>query len=236
VVAASNTRDLGGLRATGRDRVRSGLWYRGSAAGMGELHAQRRLRTVLDLRSAQEIERNPLNVPGAEIRVRPIEVSRDVLRSSYGPQPSHYLAYYRQLTGPALMVAAELVSLLGQARQVPVAVCCAAGKDRTAVVCALTLRAIGVRIADIAADHELTFRLLRSAGPGAAAEWARSQDPALIDRRIVTTAQTMHNLLTGLDKTHGDLAELLIARGLGRSALSSARATIITSDIDRAVP
>jgi len=231
VERSTNARDLGWLRAGAHGWVRAGLWYRCAAAGVPGLLAQRRLRTVIDLRSPQESLQAPLSA-GLDVCSRPIEVSRRALRVTDQPQPAHYLAYYRQLASIAAEVAAELLGVLAEADRLPVAVCCTLGKDRTSVVCGLALRALGVRLRDIAADHHLTSRLLRSSDLLAGTEWAAALSPQALDRRLAAAPGAMRALIKEVEAAHGSAARALMTTSLRQSVLDRARLAVVVNRLD----
>jgi protein-tyrosine phosphatase len=220
---AVNTRDLGGLRGPAGRRVRPGLLFRGSAAAIGPLAARHGLRTVLDLRQESEFsgEHRPA---GPDVMVRPVVCDRTVIKTSARPQPSDYLAYYRRMVRVAAPVAVELLDVLAQASRLPVLVCCSVGKDRTSVVCALTLRALGVRLADVVRDHALSGRLLRRDVPAARTiACLRRLDRGELAARTSVVGWTIGRSLVEVERAHGSTSRLLAEHGLTRSTVESAR-------------
>ncbi|MFF5438596.1 tyrosine-protein phosphatase [Streptomyces achromogenes] len=227
VPGAPNTRDLAGLRDGTGLRLRPGLLYRGACAAIGPLADHAALRVVLDLRDRRE---RAGTCPPREVTVlsRPLVADRSVLRSAGTPQPSHYLAYYHRLALPAAPTAAELVGILAQPERLPLLVCCSAGKDRTSVVCALALRALGIRLADLARDHALTGRLYRR-DPATARQlpWARGLEPRELAVRTTTPGHTLRTLLSDLERQHGSVRSLLTAHGLRPDTLRRARHVVL---------
>jgi len=167
-----NFRDFGGYSTRNGDRIRRGLLYRSghhgeaTAADIVRLDALA-IRFQADLRRPDERERQVA-------RWQP----RDVLTSDEGreTQAPHMnfltraqasaedaegwmVEYYR--TAPFRPHHVDLFSgwfdhLAGLETGEAALVNCAAGKDRTGIVCALTKHVLGVSDADIFADYELT--------------------------------------------------------------------------------
>jgi protein tyrosine/serine phosphatase len=104
---------------------------------------------------------------------------------------------------------------------------CAAGKDRTGVVCALTLAVAGVGHDDIVADYALSAEAIGgvvarlSASPTYAEDMAR-RDPATHTPR----AETMDRVLTLLDERWGGAVGWLTAHGFGAEEQAALRARL----------
>ncbi|MFF2807137.1 tyrosine-protein phosphatase [Streptomyces sp. NPDC058000] len=227
VPGAPNTRDLAGLRAGSGLCVRPGLMYRGAGAAVGPLIDHAGLRVVVDLRDGRETAGGD-PPPDVTVLSRPLVADRSVIKAGGTPQPSHYLAYYRQLARLAAPTAAELVGVLAEPEHLPLMVCCSAGKDRTSVVCALALRAVGVRLADLARDHALTGRLFRR-DPAATRllPWARGLAPRELAARTATPGHTLRTLLSGLEHEHGSVRRFLMDHGLRPDTVRRARHVVL---------
>jgi protein tyrosine/serine phosphatase len=183
---AVNVRDLGGLATPSGGRTVSGRLLRGdnlqelSAADVARLVDDIGLTTVVDLRSTTELRAEgpaPLQAVGGvrhvHLPVLPEQGSatdmvadalltrEDADRSRYPADPvtGHYLGYLEDRPDQVVAAVRTIASSEG-----PVLVHCAAGKDRTGVVVAVALSAVGVRqeaiIADYAATGERTGALL----------------------------------------------------------------------------
>lgn len=183
---AVNVRDLGGLATSNGRQTAGGRVLRGdnlqdlSAADVAHLVDDIGLTTVVDLRSTAELKAEgpaPLQATGSIRHVHlPIlpeegaatDVAADVLltrvhadRSRYPADPvtGHYLGYLEDRPDQVVAAVRTIATADG-----PVLVHCAAGKDRTGVVVALALSAVGVReeavVADYAATGERTGPLL----------------------------------------------------------------------------
>ncbi|TDC82105.1 tyrosine-protein phosphatase [Actinomadura sp. 7K507] len=186
---AVNVRDLGGLptadgRTTRRARVlRSDNLQDLSVADVRLLLDDYGLKNVIDLRSDAEVR---LEGPGPLARVpsvtvhqlslfpeggRHTDVAADTVdvgkalpwqeRPADGPQPDratgHYLGYLND-RGDSIVAALRVMTRTDGASLVH----CAAGKDRTGVVCALALDVAGVTREAIVADYAQTGERLEA--------------------------------------------------------------------------
>ncbi|WP_416969847.1 tyrosine-protein phosphatase [Streptomyces sp. 4F14] len=230
-----NVRDLGGLRGPGGGYFRRGLLLRGPAPSPDTAPALGGLgiRTIVDLRLEEERRQylGPEST-GATVLSRPVAGDMSRIRGNVRPLPSDYLANYRDMLARAAPVAAEIVDLLAAGAQVPVYVCCAMGKDRTGVISALVLRALGVRTADVARDYALTaraYRALRSHDPRP--NWTREDSLAQLRLRTATPAATMRALVAGIEADHGSVARLLLLHGLREETLRRTVADAFTHPV-----
>jgi protein-tyrosine phosphatase len=227
---AVNTRDLGGLRGPGNGYVRPGLLYRGSAGAIEPLVRRRGLRTVVDLRSESESGDGRGRSAGLDVLARPVVGDRAVIKQHGDPRPSDYLAYYRQLVPLAVPIAVDLIDVLADPARLPVLVCCSVGKDRTSVVCALGLRAIGIRLADVVRDHALSSRLLHRDGCAARnVAWARKLTRREFDVRTTVVGWTIGRLLMEVERTYGSTVGLLATHGLEPSTVTTVRDVLLGS-------
>jgi protein-tyrosine phosphatase len=183
---AVNVRDVGGLTTRNGGQTVSGRLLRGdnlqelSAADVARLVDDIGLTTVVDLRSTAELQAEgpaPLQAVGSvrhvhlpvlpeqgsatDMAANALLTRKDADRSRYPADrvTGHYLGYLEDRPDQVVAAVRTIASSRG-----PVLVHCAAGKDRTGVVVALALSAVGVRpdaiVADYAATGERTGALL----------------------------------------------------------------------------
>lgn len=168
-----NFRDVGGLSAGDRSRVRNGILYRseGPASFFDDHRAELGtlgFRSVCDLRSQRERETAPNDWCGPDCRLLNLEMNTDLraqgmdMWDSLRADPSVNNARramtesYREMPGALLPhIPALTRALLGG--EVPMMVHCSAGKDRTGVTVALLLSLVGVSRADILADYAKSY-------------------------------------------------------------------------------
>jgi len=118
---------------------------------------------------------------------------------------------------------ARCLRLLADERALPLAFHCAAGKDRTGVLAALTLSLLGVADDDVADDYArsagLVVPLLRGRrdddGPPPA--WELNPSPA----------EAMHLFLAELRQRYGSVADYAERAGVGAAQLDALRAALL---------
>jgi protein tyrosine/serine phosphatase len=163
---AFNVRDLGGLPAGGHVTARN-VVYRGDSlddvtpSDIEFLTGHVGLRTVVDLRGPEEsrAERGWMSHAGIRYQRIPLfdltgEATAGVRRAMATDVP----AAYREMLALAAPAVAEVVSVVAGVRSAggPALVHCAAGKDRTGIVVAVLLAAVGVDDEAIVADYLAT--------------------------------------------------------------------------------
>ncbi|HVE74813.1 MAG TPA: tyrosine-protein phosphatase [Mycobacteriales bacterium] len=192
---AVNARDLGGLPTADGGQTARGVVIRAdNLQGLSERDVDRlvhelRVDTVVDLRTPAEVAHEgpgPLrSVPAVRhvelnlipnwdpMDVRAERVIPDEERAQRDVSP-HYLGYLHEAPGAVIGALRALVDGEGAAL-----VHCAAGKDRTGVVCALALSLVGVSRDDVVEDYLLTVERIEAirdrlaASPTYAEEMAR---------------------------------------------------------------
>lgn len=163
---ARNFRDLGGLRTVDGLTVRQGLVFRADAPhALTEPDLARctelGLRTAFDLRSPREreAERSRLTaLPGIRIVEVPLlSESRPDVDPAEGGE-AFLLAIYRKLLTESAATIGRILTEMAAHGSLPAVFHCSAGKDRTGVVGAVLLLALGVDLEDVLDDYELTSR------------------------------------------------------------------------------
>ena len=166
-----NFRDFGGY-AAGARRLKAGLLYRSghparaTDADLARL-AELGLAVIVDLRRANEREREPARWSGFPARIIENDLGQESLEEwsdfiarsdlSEASFRNYMLDYYRKAPFQSRHI--DLYARYFQAlaeTSGPVLVHCAAGKDRTGILCALTHHLAGVSEADIFEDFLAT--------------------------------------------------------------------------------
>jgi protein-tyrosine phosphatase len=159
---ASNFRDLGGYPTVDGRIVRRGLVYRS-----GALHALTgsdvdRLRSVdlrvaFDLRSEAERVAEPTSAPF--VRVVGVPLTRSASARSfteYADGEAYLRDRYHEIVFELAEVVGSVLRAVAHDDCLPAVIHCAAGKDRTGVVAAVLLLALGVDDETVVADYALT--------------------------------------------------------------------------------
>jgi protein-tyrosine phosphatase len=139
------------------------------------------------------------------------------------PAVRSYLGYLGQ-RGDNVVEALRAIARAGDGAAV---VHCAAGKDRTGVVCALTLAVAGVPHEEIVADYAMTADVIEALVAKLAASPTYAED--MIARDVAShtpRAETMDRVLTLLDERHGGPAGWLDAHGFGAREQAALRARL----------
>lgn len=236
---AYNWRDLGGLPTTDGLRTRPGCLFRSDTLQeMGEVDARRLaeeigLRTVVDLRLSGEVAREgrgalefqesvrhlgvplisvDLSVPGTAVPLITAEM-----------HIPHYVGFL-DVSAEKFRVIAEALAQDG----LPAVVHCAAGKDRTGVVIAVLLDAVGVERAAIIDDYVRT----RETYPQVHArletldsyrDYINLQPPEVMDAR----PETIGGFLDGLAENYGSGANFLRSVGVSDETIAALRAGLV---------
>jgi protein-tyrosine phosphatase len=223
---AANARDLGGLALTGGGTTAPGVLLRSdnlqglTGADVRRLVEDVGVRVVVDLRTGIEVELEgpgPLLVDGrASVRHRSLfpetgahtDVDADVFpwqarrhdgADAETPAVRSYLGYLRDRPDSIVAALRDVASAPGAAL-----VHCAAGKDRTGVVCALALAVAGATREAIVADYMATGERIE---PLMARLLASPTYAADLDERPMNAhaprAETMERVLDLLDERDG---------------------------------
>jgi protein-tyrosine phosphatase len=156
-----NFRDLGGIAVAAGERTRGGVLYRGDAPRAGDpapAGVAWPPATVIDLRSAAEAGgEHPLAGPETEVHSIPLMAEAGIERLVEDPPEldDGLASLYRRTlahVGPQFASVARLIA----ASEGPTLVHCTAGKDRTGLVAAVLLTALGAAREDVVADYVRT--------------------------------------------------------------------------------
>jgi protein-tyrosine phosphatase len=232
-----NVRDLGGHVTEDGRTTRFGAVVRAdsvrhlTAVGWRAL-VDYGVRTIVDLRRHDELERDPpLDVPVDVVHV-PLETPEDELRirtawRQEGDDEGGILAAYVLMTELLAPNFARAVEAVAEARDGGVVVHCFAGKDRTGLMCAMLLRLSGVGVEDVAADYGVSGENFRPITDPWAAAAPDARERALRLRIGASPPQVMADVLAGLEQRHGDIRGYLLAAGASPPALDRARARLL---------
>ncbi|WKU02071.1 tyrosine-protein phosphatase [Micromonospora soli] len=228
--ALFNFRDVGGLTGHDRRTVRRGRLYRSDSLHRIDETDQAAftalgIRTVVDLRRPTEVARDG-RVPAYDgLAYRHIHPEhQDWAEQRYEPGTSlaRYLAdRYADLARTGTAGLAEAVGLIADSANAPVVVHCVAGKDRTGIVCGLTLAVLGVADVDIAADYALSTEASERFSA-----WVRATTPEaeeLPPPFLASPAEAMMLFLTELRAGYGSVEGYLRHAGVTEAQLDALR-------------
>lgn len=150
-----NLRDVGAAHPS----LAKGMLLRSDAPLPGDVHSGYDVawppRTVIDLRDPAERDAEHPLVDVAEIAELPVMGGKAYDPAAHSASFDLTSIYTSMLSPPAARLLAQAVDTIARSSE-PVLVHCAAGKDRTGAVVALTLRLLGIDRSEIVADYLLT--------------------------------------------------------------------------------
>jgi protein-tyrosine phosphatase len=224
-----NIRDVGGLPMRDGRTTRRGVLLRSASlryctpSDIAHLVDEFGLRLVIDLRTQRERELAVSPVAFAEAGVETAGLSfipeegRELPETEDDVDPliHIYLGYLRDRAGNVVTAVRRL------AAAGPTLVHCAAGKDRTGVLVALVLDAVGVERDAVVADYALSGERIEALFR----RWtAASGDPMPEDLTPhLPRAEAMAAVLAHLDAEHGGAAGWLRANGMEEDSLTLLR-------------
>lgn len=237
--ACFNFRDIGGYETVEGRRVKSGVVYRSDSlhrltSADLKIAAEVGVRTVIDMRSSGDVERDGgcalgdavayHHLPWYEDHTRPFEPSKP------GDPTPDLARTYLDLTAACKDAVAAVFHALAEEEQA-IVFHCVAGKDRTGIVAALLLSALGVPDASIAEDYQLT--------DGAAARlraWADVHAPEVVIEMEATPdwvfrahASTIEMFLRLVRDDHGSVDAFLAHVGIDATTTNRLRRRLLDS-------
>jgi protein-tyrosine phosphatase len=229
-----NFRDLGGYPAADGRRVQPGRVFRSGSlqwlapADLKRLHSLG-VKTVVDLRSSAEVARGAAQIgSGGRIALRHAPLfEEDALPFTWAqaddPEPPPGQSYLAIAAVGTNGIACALRTIATDPHAVVVQ--CAAGRDRTGIVSALLLAALGIPDDEIAADYELSNH---SFGPWMT--WAKANVPDIAAEvaafppwLVQANPVVMAAFLDGLRERHGSIDGFLSGIGVDQAVITMLR-------------
>ena len=233
---AENFRDLGGYETTDGRRLRWRQVFRSGRIGgltsedVAQL-APLQLATLIDLRTSAEVARSGAGPLAAQARW----THRSLLTPSLTLRPS--LNYAEWAVHASAPIADVLRLMSGEQDPFPLVFFCSAGKDRTGVIAALLLTALGVPQAQIVDDYALTrryFSPIASPSEESARRWQRRMSRlfpdisrTLAQRILDADPATMTRFLSDLTHRYGSPLGYLDTIGIDEARRAVLRARLL---------
>ena len=233
LAGTQNLRDVGGLATVDGRQTRWRVLYRSDCLDRLDADGQQwlikaGLRSIIDLRDNGEVARAPnVFASSAHVKYRRVPIWDEPMpagQEAAEQEPDLENGYRRELDqrGARLSeVVEEIIALDGT----PVLIHCAAGKDRTGVVIALLLAAVGVPRATIAEDYALSAVCLGPEYLVASQRWVeeRGLDWERWAHLFVTPPERMLRTLEYVDTEFGGIERYFIQHGLAAGQLDELR-------------
>ena len=229
-----NFRDVGGYPADG-GTIRPGKLFRSDgihALGDAGRQALRELgvREVIDLRDDFEVEAMPDDIAGLDAKVLRLPVFEGSGASQDTVGISLEALYERILTLHGDVVVSALRELAGSG-DVGVLIHCTAGKDRTGIVVALALLAVGVDRETVVADYAESESNLSGDWLDAMLTLVESHDVEITPSlRILlggSPPEALDGAIARIEKEHGSVRQYLLDSGLSELELASLRSVLV---------
>ena len=229
-----NLRDIGGYRTVDGRQTRWRLLFRSDSLHRLTPESQRALlaygvRTIIDLRYREELVDSPsVFAQSSAVNYCPLALYQldDPLVTAY--QPQDLAQVYRMILELAQPQIRRIVGAIAAPGALPALVHCTAGKDRTGVIVALILGALGVPDETIVEDYALGASYLDPLLDELRAQAARSgYDTDWYNRLLESNPDTMRQMLSELRQRHGGPAEYLRAIGLPDQHILALRSALL---------
>jgi protein-tyrosine phosphatase len=227
IAGTYNFRDAGGYAAAD-GVVKRGVLFRSDGlheltdAGRAEL-ARLRVHTIIDLRDEQEASFMPDALEGLDAQTVRLPVFEGS-GASQGAAGISLEALYTRIVTQHSSVVVEALRTIAGARDGAIVVHCTAGKDRTGVVIALALTAVGVDRALVVADYAATQGNLEGEWlermVGLVGDFGVPDTPELRVLMGGSPAEALEHVLDLIERRHGTVREYLLDAGLGLGELA----------------
>jgi protein-tyrosine phosphatase len=231
IAGTYNLRDLGGYSAgSGQTRwrriLRADTLHRLQPDGIEQI-IKAGIRTVVDLRSGRELESapNPFR-DHPDVHYVAISLFDQLVPPSVGRerQGDLLLVLYLMALADRQDAIREVLTAIAEARDGAVLFHCTGGKDRTGIIAALILGAVGVETQLILDDYALTKQATTSMMKEINAEaTARGVDAAIMTPFLGCEPETMQSMLEHINERYGGVVAYLAAIGMEAAAIERLR-------------
>lgn len=240
-----NFRDLGGWQTDDGRSVRWGRLFRADSvhllteADADRARAEIGLRTLLDLRSDVEVEfmgagllaeagMSRHHLPLTSRSGAALDSAQANANAAADRSPDTLAAQYLQTLEVSSMLIVDAIGALVEGDSLPAVFFCSAGKDRTGVLSAAILGALGVRDVDIVEDYVLTKdRIVPIIERFGRIEGSPDMYRDLPPMHFAPYAETMERVVSGVRDTYGSFAEYLVAKGLPQASLDTLASALL---------
>jgi len=229
-----NFRDVGGYPADG-GTIRPGKLFRSDGihalgdAGRQELR-ELGVGEIIDLRDDFEVEAMPDDLTGLDVKVLRLPVFEGSGASQDTVGISLEALYERILTLHADVLVSALREI-AHSDDSAVVVHCTAGKDRTGIVVALALLAVGVDRQTVVADYAESESNLSGAWLDAMLALVESHDVEITPSLRILLGGSPPEALSGaidrIEKDHGSVRQYLLDSGLSELDLAALRSVLV---------
>ena len=227
-----NFRDIGGLRTADGRTVRPGLLFRSDDPGAlnpsswAALQNERGLATAIDLRSDFENAIMGASDGSGRATLHRIPIIGGSMMEAASRGEVTLGQMYESITREGAADLARAISILGQADALPGIVFCSFGKDRTGVLIALLLDAVGVERRAVIDDYA------RSTSGSAMYDRARArsngQMPTFPTALLEAPSEAITSVLDAIDGRYGSCRKYLASHGVDDACFTELERQLIS--------
>ena len=231
---AVNFRDLGGYPAEGGMQTRWRVLFR--ADGLGDLTADDLevmralgMRTVIDLRSGEEVERSRYDTDAHPVTFHHFPIIEKLPDAEeFDRRPGLLGSQYQEMLRDAGQAFLRVLQVLAAPDSLPAVFHCTAGKDRTGVLSALVLSLLGVDEETVVADYALSGAAMVRLRAKLIVKYPEGRDVIEnIDEVFSAEPTQMEALLDHLRAEHGSIVAYLRRLGAGDDLIAALRAVLL---------
>jgi protein-tyrosine phosphatase len=231
---AVNFRDLGGYATADGMRTRWRTLFR--ADGLGDLteadFATMRalgIRTVIDLRSAEELERGRFDIDAHPVTFHHYPIIEQLPDAdAFDKQPGLLGTQYLDMVRDAGASFVAVLEILARPDALPAVFHCTAGKDRTGVLSAILLSLLGVDEPTVVADYALSGEAMTRLRAKIIVKYPDSRETIEnISGVFSAEPAQMEALLDHLRDTYGSVEAYVAGLGAGPALLEGLRAALL---------
>jgi protein-tyrosine phosphatase len=231
---AVNFRDLGGYPADAGMRTRWRRLFRADGLGdltEGDLEVMRALgiRTVIDLRSGDELERGRYDTDAHRVTFHHFPIIEKLPDAEeFDRRPGLLGSQYQEMLRDAGDAFLGVLQVLAAPDALPAVFHCTAGKDRTGVLSALVLSLLGVDEDTVVADYALSGAAMVRLRAKLIVKYPDSRDVIEnIDEVFSAEPAQMQALLDHLGNEYGSVGAYLRRLGAGDELIAALRAALL---------
>jgi protein-tyrosine phosphatase len=231
---AVNFRDLGGYATGTGMRTRWRTLFR--ADGLGELTESDLavlrtlgIRTVIDLRSGEELERGRFDVDAHPVAFHHFPFLEELPDAEeFDRRPGFLGSQYREFLSDAGGQIRAALEVLAAPGALPAVFHCTAGKDRTGVLSAIVLSLLGVDEPTVVADYALSGEAMLRLRAKLIVKYPEGRDSIEnLDEVFSADPAQMEQLLDHLKERYGTVDAYVAGLGAARAVLEGLRVGLL---------
>lgn len=228
-----NLRDLGGYATENGLQTRWHRFFRADGLHALTEPAQQALintglRTVVDLRNQQELDEKP-DVFATNEAVNYVHLSLfENVRGTSDSLPTDLTTIYLYALDNNQTAFKNVIDIVADSSDDGVLFHCTAGKDRTGLISALLLGAVGVGHEDIVADYALTAHYLADFFEQRRTEAQRAgRDISAYEPLFLAEPQFMQTVLDHLSENYGGILGYLTSIGISAAQIEKVKLALL---------